>query len=64
LVWGAELFFDATKVRADADLDSLVPRFYYDARAHLAQVFAGDPAPTGEAAGEGADEPASHDLFH
>src|SRR6187402_562889 len=28
LVWGKELYFDATRVRADADTDSLVPRFY------------------------------------
>src|SRR5207247_10797019 len=28
LVCGHELFFDGTKVRADADIDSLVPRFY------------------------------------
>ena len=27
LVWGKELYFDATRVRADADTDSLVPRF-------------------------------------
>jgi transposase len=27
LVWGTELFFDATKVRANADTDSLVPRW-------------------------------------
>jgi transposase len=26
LVWGRELFFDATKIQANADLDSLVPR--------------------------------------
>jgi transposase len=44
LVWGKELFFDATKVQADADLDSLVPRFYYDAKAHVADVFADDLA--------------------
>ena len=44
LVWGKELFFDATKVQADADLDSLVPRFYYDAQAHVADVFADDLA--------------------
>src|SRR5215216_5935301 len=31
LVWGRELYFDATKVEANADLDSLVPRFYYEA---------------------------------
>jgi transposase len=42
LVWGRELFFDATKVRANADLDSLVPRFYHEAKSHLADVFADD----------------------
>src|SRR3954449_11730024 len=29
LVWGKELFFDGTKVQANADIDSLVPRFVY-----------------------------------
>jgi transposase len=40
LVWGAELFFDGTKVRANADYDSLVPRWYVAAKAHLATLFA------------------------
>jgi transposase len=40
LVWGRELYFDATKVAANADLDALVPRFYYDATAHVANLFA------------------------
>src|SRR4051812_23699196 len=31
LVWGRERFVDATKARADADADSLVPRFYHEA---------------------------------
>ena len=35
LVWGTELFFDGTKVRANADVDSLVPRWYQRATAHL-----------------------------
>ncbi len=39
LVWGRELFFDATKVRADAAVASLVPRFAVDARAHVAELF-------------------------
>jgi transposase len=39
LVWGRELYFDATRVRADADTDSLVPRFYADAKAHVADIF-------------------------
>jgi Transposase DDE domain/Transposase domain (DUF772) len=50
LVWGRELYFDATKVRANAALDSLVPRFAHDAKAHVADLFADGPAP--------ADEPA------
>jgi transposase len=44
LVWGEELFVDATKVLANADLDSLVPRFYHEAKAHLADLFADDSA--------------------
>ena len=51
LVWGRELFVDATKVEANADLDTLVPRFYYEAKTHVAGLFADDPAP---AAGPGA----------
>jgi transposase len=43
LVWGRELYFDATHVLADASLDSLVPRFAVEARealqAHLAALF-------------------------
>jgi len=32
LVWGKELYFDATQVQADAALDSLTPRFAVEAR--------------------------------
>jgi len=35
LVWGRELYVDATQVLADASLDSLVPRFAVEARAAL-----------------------------
>jgi transposase len=42
LVWGKELFFDATKVRANAALDSLVPRWYAEAKAHLDDLFSDD----------------------
>jgi transposase len=44
LVWGEELFFDATKVEANASMESRIPRFA--AEAHLGGLF-GD---------EGADE--------
>jgi transposase len=44
LVWGQELFFDGTKVRANADIDSLTPRFAQAAREHVTDLFAGDRA--------------------
>jgi len=47
LVWGKELYFDSTQVHANADLDSLTPRFAFEAREtideHLAALF--EPAP-------------------
>ena len=42
LVWGKELYVDATKVKANASLDSLTPRFAVEA--HLAHVFAEEAA--------------------
>jgi hypothetical protein len=48
LVWGRELYFDATKVEANAGVPSLIPRFYYDATTHVADLFgdaANDSAP-------------------
>jgi transposase len=50
LVWGKELFFDATKVEANAAVDSLVPRFYAEAKAHVADLFPEDPAAANEPA--------------
>jgi transposase len=44
LVWGRELYFDMTKIEANADLDSLVPRFYHAAKTYVAEVFADDLA--------------------
>jgi IS5 family transposase len=56
LVWGHELYFDATQVQANAALDSLTARFAVEAReashAHLATLFAND---TGQAAYEEVD---------
>src|SRR5215469_7975328 len=44
LVWGKELYFDATQVQANAALDSLMPRFAVEA--HLAALFgAAEPEP-------------------
>ena len=59
LVWGKELYIDATKVEANAAMTSVKPRFAVEA--HLATLF----ATTGEEAGKEAepvlpqDEPAS-----
>ena len=49
LVWGRELYFDATKVEANAGIPSLVPRFYYEAKTHVADLFADDATATGPA---------------
>jgi transposase len=62
LVWGSELYFDATHVLADAALDSLVPRFALEARTaihtHLDALFSEKttPPPAGASirAGRGA----------
>jgi transposase len=39
LVWGRELYFDATKVEANVGIPSLIPRFNYEAKAHIADLF-------------------------
>jgi transposase len=55
LIWGRELFFDATKVRANAALNGVVPRFYLQAKAqaheHLAALFADEPVIQPDTAG-------------
>lgn len=61
LVWGKELFFDGTKVRANADIDSLTPRFYQQAKQHLAELFAA-AAVTGEGAADQASPPEDDPL--
>jgi transposase len=39
LVWGEELYFDGTKVRANAALDGMLPRWYWEAKQHLENIF-------------------------
>jgi hypothetical protein len=63
LVWGKELYIDSTQVNANADLDSLTPRFAVEAReamrAHLAALFACEDAEIEQqdAGGAGAARP-------
>ena len=62
LVWGRELYFDATHVLADAAMDSLTARFAVEARkalhAHLAALFPDETIQAGhEAARDGAGKP-------
>ena len=57
LVWGKELYIDGTQVNANADLDSLTPRFAVEARAamqaYLAALFSPEDAqPEQQAASE------------
>lgn len=53
LVWGEEPIFDATKVRANASLDSRIPRLRLLTEGHLANVEPPEP-PTTRAAINGA----------
>ncbi|MDQ2786946.1 MAG: IS1182 family transposase [Chloroflexota bacterium] len=46
LVWGEELIFDATKVRANASLDSLIPRLRLLTEEHLAHLEPSEPPTT------------------
>ncbi len=41
LVWGEELYFDATKIEANASLESITPRFAVEQ--HLQDLFEEDP---------------------
>jgi hypothetical protein len=56
-VWGQELYFDGTKVRANADIDQQVPRFYWAAQQHLQELFPPIPAST-------SSEQPSEDIAH
>jgi transposase len=54
LVWGEELFFDATKVEANASMESRIPRFA--AEAHLGGLFGNDEEMPETEAGEESPE--------
>ena len=66
LVWGKELYFDSTQVNANADLDSLAPRFAIEAREaiqeHLTALFASEPAQPENAEQSIGDEPLPETL--
>jgi transposase len=49
LVWGKELYFDATQVKANASLDSIAARFAVEA--HLGELWLGMVRPTGRSSG-------------
>ena len=59
LVWGKELYFDSTQVNANADLDSLTPRFAVESREaiqeHLADLFEAEPTKPENAEGSSSD---------
>src|SRR5947209_4773642 len=55
LVWGKELIFDATQWRANAGLDSLVPRFDLRAKQHVEELFVASSAEAAPAEHESPD---------
>jgi hypothetical protein len=42
LVWGEELYFDSTKVQANATLNGMIDRANYEAKQHLNELFEED----------------------
>ncbi len=54
LVWGKELYIDATKVQANASLDSMKPRFAVDE--HLRNLFEAASDEGQDSAGQHADD--------
>lgn len=39
LVWGQELYFDGSRVEANADIDKRIPRFHWEAQQHLTTLI-------------------------
>jgi len=60
LVWGEELFFDATKVEANASMESRIPRFA--AQTHLGGLFGDEGAAETEAEDQTPEPYAESDL--
>ena len=59
-MWGEELFFDATKVEANASMESRIPRFA--AEAHLGGLFGDEGAAETEAGDETSGPSAESEL--
>lgn len=47
LVWGEELYFDSTKVQANANVNGMIDRAQYEAKQHLDQLFGETLSPFG-----------------
>ncbi len=47
LMWGEELYFDSTKVQANANLKGMIHRTKYEAQQHLDELFEEDLSPFG-----------------
>jgi hypothetical protein len=59
-VWGEELYFDATKIEANASLESITPRFAVEQ--HLQDLFEQEPPDPDGASGDAARSTAAEDL--
>src|SRR5919106_1562455 len=47
LVWGEELYFDSTKVQANANVNGMIDRANYETEQHLNELFEEDLSPFG-----------------
>src|SRR5215204_987056 len=61
LVWGEELYFDATKIEANASLESITPRFAVEQ--HLHDLFKEDPQDPDGTSGDAARAATVGDLY-
>jgi transposase len=57
LVKGKELYFDGTKIRANAAINSVVPRWYWEAQQHITELFGQEVSPE-ETTQEQSEQPA------
>ncbi len=49
LVWGEELYLDGTKIRANAAIDGMVDRWYWEAQQHIQKLFEQEQVSVGDA---------------
>jgi hypothetical protein len=63
-VWGQELYFDGTAIRAHTDIGKLEPRPAWQARQHVQALFRSDPKVEPSATPQDAEHRVVFDFFN